>query len=138
MIMFFCSISYVRYFLEVLYLVDPDKSDPNGRKYALRYFHYSEDNKTSCATALFSLFGFSELLRVLAFYMRNSNEFNSAHDTPLFLIFILKLVVAFVLALITMILVQEWFFIRHAFVKAIRRASSNWRGRKDAGEFFVL
>jgi len=105
-----CAMSYVRYFLEAIFLWDPSPRDPNGRKYVLRYFDYHDCNKTHCATWLFSLGIFAQAVRFVIFSFRNSNDFHSLHDTPLFLIFIFKVLSCHVVALLLMTLIQEWYF----------------------------
>mmetsp|Transcript_9496 Transcript_9496/g.15558 ORF Transcript_9496/g.15558 Transcript_9496/m.15558 type:complete len:916 (-) Transcript_9496:66-2813(-) len=105
-----CSLSYVRYFMEAAYLWSPVDSDANGRKYVMRYFGYVDSNKTHCATSLFSLWTIAQAARFLIFGFRNSNDFHSLYDTPLFLIFIFKVLSCHVVALLIMTLIQETYY----------------------------
>ncbi|GBG34802.1 ABC transporter G family member 22 [Hondaea fermentalgiana] len=102
-----CSVSYVRFFLEAIFLWDPSPMDPGGRSYVLRYFGYHDSDKTTCATSMFSLWTLMQAVRFVVFGLRNSNDFHSLHDTPLFLIFIFKVLSCHVVALLIMTLIQE-------------------------------
>jgi len=105
-----CQVSYARYFLEAMFLWDPSPNDKNGRNYVLRYFGYADSNKTFCATSLFSLWTLAQAVRFVIFGFRNSNDFHSLYDTPLFLIFIFKVLSCHVVALLIMTVIQEWYF----------------------------
>jgi hypothetical protein len=59
------------------------------------------------------------------FGFRNSNDFHSLHDTPLFFIFIFKVLSCHVVALLIMTMIQEWYF---PFVAAMLDKS------REAGE----
>mmetsp|Transcript_4045 Transcript_4045/g.8702 ORF Transcript_4045/g.8702 Transcript_4045/m.8702 type:complete len:921 (+) Transcript_4045:322-3084(+) len=105
-----CSFSYVRFFLEAIFIWDPSPADRNGRNYVLRYFGYHDSDKTGCATSMFSLWTLTQAIRFVVFSLQNSNDFHSIHDTPLFLIFIFKVLSCHVVALLIMTLLQEWYF----------------------------
>ena len=101
----------------------PEPGGRNGRSYVLRYFGYVDNNKTHCATSLFSLWTFSQAIRYVVFGFRNSNDFHSLHDTPL--LFIFKVLSCHVVALLIMTMIQEWYF---PFVAAMLDKS------REAGE----
>jgi len=115
-VQFFCALSYTRYFVEALMLWEPVDDDPVARNSALRFYGYHENHKTKCYTCLFAIYTFVAAVRLLLFTRLNRNVFNSLYDTPLFLIFVSKVTVAFLCALLVMTMLHE-----------APRASSMWK-----------
>lgn len=107
-----CKLSYVSYFLEAVFLWDPDESDPHGRRYVLRYYGYSPENKSYCCLCVFSLWTIGQALRYIVFGLQNSSDFHSVYDAPLFLNFILKVLACHVVVLIISTVVHEVAFHR--------------------------
>jgi len=105
-----CGLSYVRYFMEAMLLWDPDTEDKNGRNFALRYYGFSSSNLSYCCNVLFLWGLVTQSLRFIIFSYLNSNGFHSLYDTPLFMIFLFKVLSCYILALIIMLLLQEWYF----------------------------
>ncbi|GBG33363.1 ABC transporter G family member 25 [Hondaea fermentalgiana] len=122
---FICSLSYVRYFMEAYLLWEPTDDDVVSRNTALRYHGYHERHKSMCYTSLFAIWTFNQAMRFLMFARHNRNVFNSLHDTPLFIIFVSKLIVSFIFAISIMTVVHELPRLRAIFSKA-RAASSSF------------
>lgn len=107
LINFLCSLSYVRYYMEAFMLWEPEDGDAVGRNSALRFFGYHQKHKSMCHTSMFAIWGFCQTVRFILFARQNRNVFNSLHDTPLFLVFIAKLLLSFITSLGVMTIVHE-------------------------------
>mmetsp|Transcript_41146 Transcript_41146/g.66286 ORF Transcript_41146/g.66286 Transcript_41146/m.66286 type:complete len:861 (-) Transcript_41146:2376-4958(-) len=107
LVRFLCSLSYVRYFMEAIMLWEPLDDDDVGRNSALRFFGYEQEHKTMCYSCLFAIWTFNLAVRFLIFTRYNRNVFNSLHDTPLFIIFVWKVVVSFLVSLFVMTMFHE-------------------------------
>jgi len=118
LINFFCSLSFVRYFMEAFLLWEPLDDDTVGRNTALRFYGYHQKRKSTCFTSLFAIWLFYQAARFLLFARYNRNVFNSLHDTPLFIIFVSKVAISFLSALIIMTFVHELPRVRAIFLKA--------------------
>ena len=105
-----CKLSYVSYFLEAMFLWDPEETDVHGRRYVLRFYGYSQENKSYCCLCVFSLWTVGQGLRYIVFGLQNSSDFHSVYDTPLFLNFIFKVLACHVVVLIMSTVVHELAF----------------------------
>lgn len=56
----------------------------------MRYYGYSDKNKSYCLNVIFFLSLVLQSVRFIVFSYSNSNSFNSVYDTPLFFIFLFK------------------------------------------------
>jgi len=104
---FFVRTSCVRYFLEAIILHEPDKADKVGRNFVLAYFGYDETNFTFTLTVLFAMWLGFMAVRFVLFSWANANAFNSSYDLPLFLVFVLKVLLFHVVALVLMTALHE-------------------------------
>jgi ABC-type multidrug transport system ATPase subunit len=107
LVLFLCSFSYVRYFLEAITLWDPDRADAVGREYVLRYYGYHDGNEAACD---FTLFGITTLLYVCAlvtFALSNVNSFSASYDLPAFIFFLLKVLFVYLAVLFVAIVLFE-------------------------------
>ena len=105
--LFLARFSSVTYFLEALALWDPDRHDQVGRTFVLRYFGYAETEFNFSLTSMFALFCFGLSVRFALFAKNNTSDYNSTYDLPLFALFVLRVVVLHLCALIVMTIVQE-------------------------------
>jgi hypothetical protein len=64
-------------------------------------------------------------IRFVLFSMENVNLFNSLYDTPLFLIFFLKVAFGHVVAFVGMTIIHEFPTLREAFGNAAKEALEN-------------
>ena len=60
------------------------------RSYVMRYYGYSDKNKSRCLNVIFFLSAGLHSARFIVFSYRNTTTFNSVYDTPLFFIFLFK------------------------------------------------
>ena len=108
LVMFYAKWSYVRYFLEAIMVWEPDAdNDRVGRTFMMRYFSWEEQHFVADLTWLFALWTLSLSIRFVFFAVSNANAYNSAYDIPLFLVFLGKVLVLHVTALIMMTFVHE-------------------------------
>jgi len=112
MVELLCKVSYVRYFLKAMLLWDPDTEDKNGRQFVLRYFGFASEGSglPFCCNMIFIWALVTHLFRFFIFSVWNGNTFHSLYDTPRLFYFLINVVACYVLALIIMILFQEWYF----------------------------
>lgn len=103
-------LSYVTYYLEAIFLWDPEKTGSRSRRLTMRYYAYKEDNKTFTCHCMFGLWLIYCFLRFAFFVIKNSNEFHSINDTPYFVVFLGKVLVVHMVCFIMMSIVQDLYF----------------------------
>jgi hypothetical protein len=90
LVVFLCSFSYVRYFLESMMLWEPDQADQVGRNFMLSYYGYHEGRDAACSTTIFGLTLGGGIVRFLLFALINGNTFNASYDAPALIIFLVR------------------------------------------------
>ena len=125
--LFLCSFSYVRYFLEAMYLWDPDPTDRVGRDFTMRYYSYHDGTEAACATTIVGLVVASQVVRFILFAFKNANDFASFYDAPAFIIFVAKILAVYGLLLVVAIIFHEFGGIKNAWDASIGVALKNRR-----------
>lgn len=103
---------YVTHFLEAIYLWDPEAKNARARKVVMRYYSYQEKNKSYACTCMFGLWTLFQILRYNVFVLRNSNEFHTLHDSPLFVTSLGKALICHIMAFSIMACIQEAYYLR--------------------------
>ena len=130
-LLFLCSFSYVRYFLEAMFLWDPDPHDKIARDFVLRYYSYREGTEAACATTIVGFIVASQVVRFIVFAFRNANDYASLYDAPALIIFITKILVVYGVLLIFAVVFHEFVGIKRAWQASVSLALKNRNSTDD-------
>ncbi|KAH9255818.1 hypothetical protein BASA81_006219 [Batrachochytrium salamandrivorans] len=124
------SLSYVRYFLEAILLWDPERGDTVGRDFVLRFYSYRDGTEAACANTIVLFTICSQVVRFLLFAFRNANDFQSYHDGPAFIIFLMRVLGVYVLSLMGALAYHHWEEIRATWTTAANEAVKTTIGNR--------
>jgi len=116
-VLFQCSFSYVRYFIEAMVLWDPDHEDKVGRQYVFNYYGYKEGNEASTTLATFSITVSLYTTWGVSFSVLNANSFSASYDIPQFIFFLTKIVAIYIVTLLMGIIFIEYPRLNAAWMK---------------------
>jgi len=122
----------VRYLLESILLWEPDRRDHVGRQFILRYFSYRDGNEAHCSIILLGFFVSAQAIRFVIFALQQATDFSAAHDMPLFLLFLVRILAVNAVLFLVIVVVHEMPRLRGAWRESLAGAVEEARGGASA------